>query len=87
MAGHIREEAKKLKVGEKITALRKKMGLTVDNLAGESGLTKIVVLQEESDTVSPTFAALIRIANAPDKDINHFFQEEGPENIRIEVVR
>ncbi len=87
MAEHIEEETKKLKVGEKITSLRKKTGLTVDALAEKSGLTKIVVSQIESDVVSPTVAALIRIAKALDKDVNYFFQEEEPENIRIEVVR
>jgi transcriptional regulator with XRE-family HTH domain len=87
MAEHVREEAKKLKVGEKITALRKKMGLTVEELAEDSGLARIVISQIESDAVSPTIAALIRIAKALDKDVNYFFQEEEPENIRIEVVR
>ena len=60
MVERIDDELKGLKIGEKISSLRKKMGLSVPDLAEESGLSKIVISQIESNTVSPTVAALVK---------------------------
>ena len=86
MVERIDDELKGLKIGEKISSLRKKMGLSVPDLAEESGLSKIVISQIESNAVSPTVAALLRIAKSLDKELNYFFQEYS-ENIKYEIVR
>lgn len=86
MVKPLKEEVKGLKLGEKVTSLRKKKGLSVPDLAQETGLSRVVISQIESDAISPTIAALLKIAKALGKELNYFFQESD-ENIKIEVVR
>lgn len=87
MTDEIRDGIKGLKIGEKISALRKGMGLEIAGLAERSGVSEIVISQIESNTISPTVAALLRISKVFDREVGYFFEEEEIEELRIEVVR
>lgn len=87
MTDEIRDGIKGLKIGEKISALRKGMGLEIAGLAERSGVSEIVISQIESNTISPTVAALLRIAKVFEREVGYFFEEEEGEELRIEVVR
>ena len=86
MEQEIKNEVKGLKIGEKILSLRKAKDLSTADLAKKCGVSEVVLSQIESDIISPTVAALLKIAKVFDKELNFFFQD-GEENISIEVVR
>jgi transcriptional regulator with XRE-family HTH domain len=86
MGEELRDEMKGLKIGEKIASLRKAKKLSRLDLAEKSGLTEIIISQIESDIISPTVAALIRISRALEKELGYFFQDREDE-ARVEVVR
>lgn len=73
----------------KIQALRKAKGVTLDQLARMTGLTKGYLSQIENSTKTPPFSTLDKIAYALGKDITYFFvssRNEQP-NSKITVVK
>ena len=86
MEQEIKNEVKGLKIGEKILSLRKSEDLSTADLSKKCGVSEVVLSQIESDTISPTVAALLKIAKVFNKELNYFFQD-GEENISVEVVR
>lgn len=74
---------------ERIKALRLQQGLTLDQLAELSGLTKGYLSRIENSDKSPPFSTLARLASALDTDIISFFTDEngGAEDINIDIVR
>ena len=86
MEQEIKNEVKGLKIGEKILSLRKTEDLSTADLAKKCGVSEVVLSQIESDIISPTVAALLKIAKVFNKELNFFFQEVE-EDLSIEVVR
>jgi transcriptional regulator with XRE-family HTH domain len=74
---------------ERIKALRLQRGLTLDQLADLSGLTKGYLSRIENSDKSPPFSTLARLASALNTDLISFFTDEngGGEDIHIDVVR
>ena len=70
-----------LRVGARIRGLRLSHGLTQEELAGRSNLTKGFISQLERDLTSPSLESLLEILEALDTDIVRFFQ--GHEERRI----
>ncbi len=68
-----------LRVGARIRGLRLSHGLTQEELAHRSNLTKGFISQLERDLTSPSLESLLEILEALDTDIVRFFQghEEG----------
>ncbi len=68
-----------LRVGARIRGLRRSHGLTQEELAHRSNLTKGFISQLERDLTSPSLESLLEILEALDTDIVRFFQgrQEG----------
>lgn len=74
---------------ERIKTLRLQRGLTLDQLAELSGLTKGYLSRIENSEKSPPFSTLARLASALDTDLISFFSDESGivEDINIDIVR
>lgn len=70
-----------MNIGPKIRELRLKNGLTLEELASRSELTKGFLSQLERDLTSPSIATLEDILEALGTDLSNFFQEEKNEQI------
>ena len=68
-----------LRVGARIRGLRRSHGLTQEELAHRSNLTKGFISQLERDLTSPSLESLLEILETLDTDIVRFFQghQEG----------
>ncbi len=73
----------------KIQSLRKAKGVTLDQLARMTGLTKGYLSQIENSTKTPPFSTLDKIAYALGVDITYFFVSSKSEqaNSKITVVK
>lgn len=73
----------------KIQSLRKTKGVTLDQLARITGLTKGYLSQIENSTKTPPFSTLDKIAYALGVDITYFFVDSENEqaNSKITVVK
>ncbi|MFZ2257544.1 MAG: XRE family transcriptional regulator [Clostridiaceae bacterium] len=63
-----------MNIGEKIKNIRLKMGLTQEELAERSDLTKGFISQLERDTTSPSVDTLEKIVRALGTDLAEFFK-------------
>ena len=72
-----------LRVGARIRGLRRSHGLTQEELAHRSNLTKGFISQLERDLTSPSLESLLEILEALDTDIVRFFQgrQEGTHRV------
>lgn len=70
-----------MEIGAKIKELRKKNGLTQEELADRAELSKGFISQLERDLTSPSIATLIDILQCLGTDISSFFHEEESEQI------
>lgn len=68
-------------IGAKIRELRTKHGLTQEELANRTELSKGFISQLESDQTSPSIATLVDILECLGSDLSHFFNEEAAEKI------
>jgi len=68
-----------LRVGERIRDLRMSYGLTQEELAHRSNLTKGFISQLERDLTSPSLESLLGILRALDTDIVEFFRGQSEE--------
>ncbi len=68
-------------IGEKIKSLRVKMGLTQEELANRSELSKGFISQLERDLTSPSIATLIDILECLGTDLKEFFSYNTSEKI------
>lgn len=66
-----------MKIGSKIKDLRKKQGLTQEELADRAELTKGFISQVERDVTSPSIATLEDILQCLGTSIGEFFQEDN----------
>ena len=67
-------------IGQKIKRLRTKNGLTLEELASRSELTKGFLSQVERNLTSPSIATLNDILEALGTTLAAFFKEEQEEN-------
>ncbi len=68
-------------IGEKIKSLRIKMGLTQEELANRSELSKGFISQLERDLTSPSIATLIDILECLGTDLKEFFSTNSNEKV------
>lgn len=68
-------------IGEKIKRMRLHRGLTQEELAARTELSKGFISQLERDLTSPSIATLMDIVEALGSDIASFFNEAAPEKI------
>jgi transcriptional regulator with XRE-family HTH domain len=80
-------DVKALNLGKQIRDIRLKRGLTLQNIADLTGLSKPLLSQIENDVTFPPIATLLKISKALEKHIGDFFQETVPSHKRIAVVR
>ncbi|MBI1724843.1 MAG: cupin domain-containing protein [Candidatus Tectomicrobia bacterium] len=76
-----RSGEERLPVGERIRDLRMAYGLTQEELAHRSSLTKGFISQLERDLTSPSLESLMGILRALDTDIVEFFRGQSEERI------
>ncbi len=68
-------------IGDKIKSLRIKVGLTQEELANRSELSKGFISQLERDLTSPSIATLIDILECLGTDLKEFFNNDIDEKI------
>ena len=66
-------------IGNKIKQYRLKLGLTQEELAARTELSKGFISQLERDLTSPSIATLADILEALGTDLSEFFTDAGPE--------
>lgn len=69
------------KIGEKIKRLRLTLGLTQEELAERTDLSRSFISQLESDKTSPSIETLEKILRALGTDLKHFFSDIESEKI------
>ena len=70
-----------INIGEKIKRYRLKLGLTQEELAARTELSKGFISQLERDLTSPSIATLTDILAALGTDLSEFFTESAPEKV------
>ncbi len=79
-----RKSGKQINIGMRLKELRKKQGVTQAELAKLVGVTPSNISQVESNLISPSLSALLKIAEALFVDITYFFQ--GSSGIETRLV-
>ena len=74
-------EAGKPEIGQKIRRLRMKLGLTQEELASRTELTKGFISQLENDITSPSITTLMDILEALGTNIAAFFNDRSDERV------
>ena len=69
-----------LQLGNRLSLLRKRKNMTLDDLSAKSGVSKSILSQIERDLSNPTVITISRIAEALDEKLSDFFQ-------KIEVLK
>ena len=62
-----------LQLGNRLSLLRKRKNMTLDELSSKSGVSKSILSQIERDLSNPTVATISRIAEALDEKLSDFF--------------
>ncbi|MDX6397715.1 MAG: hypothetical protein QOJ43_1123 [Gaiellaceae bacterium] len=71
------------KVGARVRSLRRERGLTIEQLAAATGLTKGFISQLERDRTAPSLSSIARICDALGIPLSHIFESEpGPALVR-----
>ena len=68
-----------MEIGEKIKRMRLRLGLTQEELADRTELTKGFISQLERDKTSPSIATLVDILEALGSNVSEFFRETADE--------
>ena len=73
---------KEIKLGNRLSYLRKRKKMTLDDLSAKSGVSKSILSQIERDLSNPTVTTISRIAEALGEKLSDFFSkiEVGEEN-------
>ena len=66
------------KVGARVRSLRRERGLTIEQLAAATGLTKGFISQLERDRTAPSLSSIARICDALGVRLSHIFETEAP---------
>ncbi len=64
------------KVGVRVRALRRERGLTIEQIAAATGLTKGFISQLERDRTSPSLSSIARICDALGVRLSHIFERD-----------
>ena len=64
-----------LQIGSRLSSLRKRMKMTLDELSSKSGVSKSILSEIERDMSNPTVATISRIAKALDQNLSDFFSK------------
>ena len=72
-----------LRVGARIRALPRERGLTIEQLAAATALTKGFISQLERDTTTPSLSSLARICDALGVRMGDVFEDTGSELVRL----
>ncbi|MDO4543314.1 MAG: XRE family transcriptional regulator [Clostridia bacterium] len=70
-----------MEIGNKIKRMRLRLGLTQEELAARTELTKGFISQLERDITSPSIATLMDILEALGSDVGSFFNEKTQEKV------
>ena len=70
-----------MEIGDKIKRLRLQRGLTQEELAARTELSKGFISQLERDLTSPSIATLMDILEALGTDVSDFFRDTGDEKV------
>lgn len=62
-------------VGKKLKAIRLKQGLTIQELAGRSGVSSNMISRVERGLTIPSVQILMKLAEVFDKSVNYFVEE------------
>ena len=75
-------EKQVLQLGNRLSSLRKRKKMTLDDLSAKSGVSKSILSQIERDLSNPTVTTISRIAEALGEKLSDFFSkiEVGEEN-------
>lgn len=76
MTAELKEELKELNLGQKIKTLRQQRGMSLQQMADKTSLSKPLLSQIESEVVAPPVATLLKISKALNVNIGYFFQAE-----------
>ncbi len=74
MTRDVQKEVKELNLGEKIKTLRQRRGMSLQQMADQTSLSKPLLSQIESEVVAPPVATLLKISKALNVNIGYFFQ-------------
>jgi transcriptional regulator with XRE-family HTH domain len=78
-------EIKDIKLGNRLSYLRKRKKMTLDELATKSGVSKSILSQIERDMSNPTVATISRISHALEENLSDLFSKiETEVNYEIE---
>ena len=72
-----------LRVGARLRALRRERGLTIEQVASATSLTKGFISQLERDTTTPSLSSLARICDALGVRMGDVFEQDAPELVRL----
>jgi transcriptional regulator with XRE-family HTH domain len=72
-----------LRVGARLRTLRRERGLTIEQVAGATGLTKGFISQLERDTTTPSLSSLARICDALGVRMGDVFESASPDLVRL----
>ena len=91
-----RAPGQKLPIGHRIKARRKALGLTLQELAAESGLSAPFISQAERNLTTPSVWSLMNLAKALQVEVSHFmewpqtneivFRADKPKVVNIDSV-
>jgi transcriptional regulator with XRE-family HTH domain len=71
------------RVGARLRGLRRERGLTIEQVASATGLTKGFISQLERDTTTPSLSSLARICDALGVRMGDVFIEAAPDLVRL----
>ena len=72
-------EKQVLQLGNRLSSLRKRKNMTLDDLSAKSGVSKSILSQIERDLSNPTVTTISRVSDALGEKLSDFF-------LKIEVV-
>jgi transcriptional regulator with XRE-family HTH domain len=64
------------KIGARVRALRRERGLTIEQIAAATGLTKGFISQLERDRTQPSLSSIARICDALGVRLSHVFERD-----------
>ena len=68
-------EKQVLQLGNRLSSLRKRKNMTLDDLSAKSGVSKSILSQIERDLSNPTVTTISRIADALSEKLSDFFSK------------
>ena len=69
------ENKSNIKLGSRLSSLRKRKKMTLDELAMKSGVSKSILSQIERDMSNPTVSTISRISQALDENLSDLFSK------------